>query len=400
MKKRMFVYKRILIILMVLIGISSCKNHKDNFDGSGISDLPPSLNEKAEDYKTVIEIPENQADSLKIPLHEINLKQENISLLAPGEVTPAPNYLAIISAPVEGRVLQLTVNEGDKILKGQVILELESLTYGTLVAEYLQAKAEENYQANQLKRIEQLVNKGINTESELEKVKSDFARAKASIQAAYAKLRAVGATDKDINKLGTTENINPRLKVLSPISGTVDTHEAELGQAVEANQQVATVVNLDRVLVKSYLSPEDGSLVSPGDSVVISHRLLEGNVVWGVVSTINPGLDQTNKSVVVNTFINNKNGWLTPGDNVRTELFTQGTASLISIPLKAVTYNNDQGVVFVKIDTRHYEMRNIKIEEIRNNKAIVSEGLKEGENIAVGQVFSLKALARYKLIAE
>lgn len=400
MKKIFSILINVSLVILFMTGFQNCKNESVEQAATPITDVPPSLKDQTQAKKIVIELSADQIKTLNIPVHQISLVHKHISIVAPGEVTPAPNYLAIISAPVEGRVLQLPVNEGDKIKKGQVFLELESLTYGSLVADYLQAKAEENYQSSQLNRIQQLVQKGINPESELERVKADYARSQASIQAAYAKLRAVGTTDGDINQLGSTQNINPRLKVLSPINGIVDTHNVELGQAVDANQQIATVVDLNKVLVKSYISPEEGRLVAPGDSVEITHRLLEGQVVWGVVRTINPGLDQANKSVVVNTFIDNRDGWLKPGDNIRTQLYTQATRNLISIPIKAVTYNNDESIVFVKVDATHYEMRKIIIEEIRNEVALISSGLSEGELIAIGQVFSLKALARYELIAE
>jgi membrane fusion protein, heavy metal efflux system len=333
-------------------------------------------------------------------LQTISSQVRKYKLSAPGTVNPAPNHIGIISAPVEGRVLNLPVQEGERVSKGQVILELESLAYGTLVADYLQALAEVDLQRNQLQRMEKLVEKRINPEAELEQVRAGYIRAQASENAAYAKLRTVGVSDGEIGTLKSTDRINPRLKVHSPINGVVDSHTVELGQAVAANETLGTVISLNQVLVKAYLAPEDGTLVSPGDSVSISHRLVNQVPLQAVVSTINPGLDETNRSVVVNILVTQKDGMLKPGDNVRTDIITTSPVEVITVMMDAVTYNNNDPVVFVKMAEATYEMRKIRIKEIVDGFAVVTSGLKNGEQVAIGQVFSLKALSRFKLISE
>ena len=280
------------------------------------------------------------------------------------------------------------------------MIDLESLTFGNLVAEYLQADAEVKYQQSQLTRIRLLVEKGINPETELDKVKADYARAEAGIRAARARLKAVGAPDVDIEGLNTNDKITPHLRVVSPINGYIDSHDVELGKAVSVNEQMATVMNLERVLVKAYVSPEDGRLINPGDSIEISHRLINHHLITGIISSINPGLDEKNKSLVVHAILANPEAWLKPGDILRTLIKTRVNRPVINIPITAITYDNNDPVVFVMKDELHFELRKIIIDELRGELAYVSAGLEPGEQVAVGQIFSLKALARFELIAE
>lgn len=387
--------------LLVLFLISlACSNKKVDSENATVTATPPSVSLENLQAKVVVSLTEQEARELNIPLFETEMKKQDISITAPGEVFAAPNYIAMISAPLEGRILGLPVAEGQTVQKGQVLLEMESLSYGSLVGDYLQAVAEENYQKNQLERITQLVSKGINTESELEKIKADYSRAKASNHAAYAKLRAVGASDSEINGFSNEERINPVLKILCPINGIIDTHRVELGKAVATNEQIATVINLEKILIRAYLTPEDGKLVHPGDTVNIFHRLVEEASMKAQVATINPGLDEMNRSIVVNILLDNKNQWFKPGDNVRTIIQTQTQKDLLAIPTDAISYNNDDPVVFVSLGDQKYELRAIHIAEIRDKLALVSSGLSAGEKVAIGQVFSLKALARFELISE
>lgn len=378
----------------------SCQSKDQAVQENQISSLPPSLTANQPQKAQIIEISGEQEASLKISTYTIKDQHSPVTIIAPGEVFAAPNYIAVISAPVEGRVLKMHNNEGDPVSKGQLLMELESLTYGNLVAAYLQAEAEEQYQQSQLSRIRQLVEKGINPESELDKVKADYARAQADLRAAFARLKAVGTTDSDIQALSENDKITPHLKILSPINGSIDSHNVELGKAVSVNEQLATVMNLQKVLVKAFVAPEDGRLIAPGDSIKISHRLIDHENISGVISSLNPGLDQRNKSVVVNAFLDNPSEWLKPGDILRTTISTRVTKPVINIPIKAITYDNNDPIVFVWKDDNHYELRKITIDELRGDIAYVSSGLQAGEKVAVDQIFSLKALARFDLIAE
>lgn len=391
-----------LLILSLVGGIlfSSCKNKNKVSGDPVLSDLPPSVAGPKGAGKTMVKLSPQEATELKIPLQSVSFAVRKYTLTAPGTVNPAPNHIGIISAPVDGRILNLPVQEGDKVQKGQVVLELESLTYGTLVADYLQALAEVDLQTSQLQRMEKLMEKRINTEVELETAKADDIRARAYLNAAYAKLKTIGVSDTEIDALKGTGRINPRLKIHSPITGVVDSHKVELGQAVAANDALATVINLDRVLVKAYLAPEDGMFIHPGDSVRISHRLIDEKPLEALVTTINPGLDETNRSLVVNILVTQKDRLLKPGDNVRTEITTTNPVEVITVSMDAVTYDNNDPVVFVWVADNTFEMRVIAIKDIVNGVAVVTSGLHPGDKVAVGQVFSLKALSRFNLISE
>jgi cobalt-zinc-cadmium efflux system membrane fusion protein len=132
----------------------------------------------------------------------------------------------------------------------------------------------------------------------------------------------------------------------------------------------------------------------------MKHRLVEEDGLRATVSTINPGLDEASRSIVVNILFKQKTPLLKPGDNVSTDIFTTSPVELITVPMDAVTYDNNDPVVFVNIGVNSFEMRRIRIREIANGSAVVTNGLKAGERVAIGQVFSLKALSRFKLISE
>lgn len=364
-----------------------------------VKGTPPSVSGESAD-KLFVRLTDRERDELKIETVKVSRNIQNYSLQVPGVVFPAQNHISIISTPVNGQIRAIWVREGQPVQKGQEMFRIESLVFGNLVAEYIQAIAEEKYQTSRLERVTQLVKETISSSSELERVESDYQRALTASISAYAKLKAIGVPDHEIELFKNAEKIDPSLKIHAPISGSFDQRKVELGQSVDALEELGRIIDLKRVLIKGYLSPEDARFVNPGDSVKISRREDENSGIISLISSVNPGLDEDNRSVVVNVEVEAKNSWPKPGENVRLEIFTSSPDKVFSVPLKALTYDGNDAVVFVKKDGNIYEKRLIDVSDIRGQTAVVRDGIHENEELAVSQVFSLKALSRYEQIAE
>ncbi len=394
-------------ILFLLIGIGttlvlfSCGDKKASTD-SAIAEqkeLPPSL-QSAEDAVFLVRLSEKEQEELKIGTTEVNSNFIDYSVAAPGVVFYAPEHSSIISTPINGRISKIHKQEGSRVRKGEELYLIQSLEFGNLVSEYLQAFAEERFQTNRLKRIQQLVEETISSKSELERAKAEFDRASASSRATYSKLKAVGVSDAEIKSFTESEIIDPTLNIHSPIDGVIERSFVELGQSVNALENLSRVLDTRVVLVRGYLAPDDARLILSGDSVTISKRENNVAIAKAAVSSINPGLDEDSRSVIVNIILSTTNGWPKPGENVRLEIKTSSQMEVIAIPVKSMTYDGNQSVVFVKKQKGVFEKRNIEVAELRDEFVFVSSGLKSGEEIANTNVFSLKALSRFDIIAE
>jgi len=385
----------------VLLGIAmSCSSGNNSGQAATeVQDSPPSVS-GAQLEKMSIRLSNKEKNELAIETQRVSSDIKNYSLMASGVVFPATNHVSVISTPIDGRVSGIMVRDGQYVKKGQELFKLESLVFGNLVAEYLQAVAEEKFQTTRLERMKQLVEQTISSKSELDRALSDYERARTASIAAVAKLKAIGFPDHEIEALENAGQIDPSLKIHAPISGSFDQLQVELGQSVNALEKLGRIIDLQKVLVKGYLSPEDARFVNTGDTVRISRRDDDRKKLVAFISSINPGLDEDNRSVVVNVEVEPENNWPKPGENVRLAISAMSTGEVFAIPLKAITYDGNQAVVFVRKEDSVFEKRFVDITEIRDQFAIVRNGIKENEEVAVSQVFSLKALSRYELISE
>lgn len=400
--KQIKLYHFIFFILPLFIA-SGCGNNSDMESTNIDPGVPPSL--AGTDGTSIVELTQDQADVLNIDHYTVSVESFSFEIGAPGQVYGAPEKISVVSAPINGRVASIYVHEGERVEVGDPLLELESLEFANLVADYLEAKAEIAYQEQQVGRLEVLTEERISPQRTLERAQADLFRAQTNLSASIARLRAVGLTDDVIEQWDPrTSDPKSRLTVYAPISGILNKHLIELGESVNAYEELLDIIDNSEVLVRGFVSPADAPFIGEGSRLVIAERT-EGDGygaqrIEAEVTSVNPALDETNKSIVLNTIVATQNGWPIVGQNVRLRYTAEPKGDMISIPLSAVQYEGSDATVFVQTSSLTYEKRPILINRLTEDRAIIESGLLEGERIATTQVFSLKALERFEKYAD
>lgn len=344
-----------------------------------------------------VHLTDEQVRTLAIRTTKVSLAPVAFDVALPGTVHPAPDYFAEVSSPLSGRIASMAANEGDGVSSGQVVAELESLELANLAADHLEARAELEYAQSQVNRYELLVERQISPEAVLEKARADLSRARARSSAAHARLHSLGVTDADLERWYADDVQRPLLRIRSPLDGVIAEHRIELGQSVTAYQEMMTVVNTDRVLVRGFLPPEDASFVAPGDSVRVTPKGAPSRALDARVHTVSPALAEGSRSVTVNVLLDTEGRGPIPGQSVRLAIRVHPPEVLVALPLSAVEFEGDESVVFVRgADDRTWIRRPVEIARMTGDQILVSAGLREGETVATSQVFTLKALGRFE----
>ncbi|MEE4115436.1 MAG: efflux RND transporter periplasmic adaptor subunit [Marinilabiliaceae bacterium] len=394
-----------IVILIIAIAITllmtSCGGAGDGAEKQSTIEveIPPSIRQDA-DSLFIVKLSEKERDELKIKTVIIESKRSPYPVTVPGVVFNDPEHTSVISAPINGQVSRISKREGERVRTGEELFRIQSLEFGSLVSDYLIAFAEEKYQTNRLDRIRQLVAETISSESDLEQAMADYNRAAVNSRAAYSRLRTVGVSDAEIEAFTQSDKINPVLKIYSPISGVIEKNFIETGQSVNALENLSRILDNRVVLIRGYLNPDDARMVKPGDKVTISRRQADSFIMENTIASVNPGMDENSMSVVANIYAETNEGWPRPGENVRITVMLSSEKDIIMIPFEALTYDGNDAIVFVKKGDGVYEKRVINVADIGEGSVLVRGGLSTGEELAVSQVFSLKAISRFDIISE
>ncbi len=387
------------VLLSLLLIVSCTGKNGEETEMAETHELPPSL-QNLKDSTEFIRLSEKEQSELNIKTVEIESSRIDYPVSAPGVVFNDPDHTSIISAPIDGQISSINRKEGEWVRKGEELFRMQSLDFGSMVSDYLIAYAEEKYLSGRLDRIRQLVKETISSESELEQAISEHNRAEVNLRASRSRLKAIGISDRDIESFTASDDINPVLKIYSPIDGVVEMNFVEQGQSVNALENLSRIVDNRVVLIRGYLNPDDARLVQEGDKVTVSRREDGSFLLENAVASVNPGLDENSMSVIVNIYTSTSAGWPKPGENVHLSILTRVQDEIIVIPFGSLTYDGENAVVFVSKGNGAYEKRTIQIMDIGEKSVFVRSGLKKGEKVAVTQVFSLKALSRFDIISE
>ncbi|HXK82355.1 MAG TPA: efflux RND transporter periplasmic adaptor subunit [Bacteroidales bacterium] len=382
----------LLILLGVLLLLLSCNNEKENTE---------SVEAKNEVAKWTLDLTEANISVDDIEFYELGKKDVKLKKAVPGIAQSAPNYISYIAAPMDGIVSALYLNEGERVKKGQVIMEIESLEYGNLLSEFLKSSSEYEYQQGRLDRNNKLLEKGITSQSDMEMIQADFELSKANFVAVKTRLMTLGLDSYEIENLKNSENIEPHLMVRARISGVIDQHYAELGMPVKAYDRLASIVDPTQLLIKGYLSPEDLNFVAAGDSVVINRQ--SDNTVGAIISTIasiNPALDENSRSLIANIYVEGNGSWPLPGENLRLEIYSETPENLLAVPVSAISWLGEDAILYVFADENTLEIRKVEIASSDDTYSFISSGVSEGELVAISEIFTLKSLVRYNEFAE
>jgi RND family efflux transporter MFP subunit len=312
--------------------------------------------------------------------------------------TIVPFKKAIIGTAVDGRVIEILFDEGDRVQAGQPLarlltdtinLELKAaqaeleyrqqqlaeLENGTrpedidqAQAKMLAAKARVTYLRARRERAEKLyqARSAVSEENRDEAVSAaiaaeqDYLEAKAAYDLAVAgprKEQIAQARAQVRIQEALVDKLADQIKkhtIISRFDGYVTTKQSELGQWVTKGDAVVEVVALDTVEVVTYVPETHVPYVSVGKDVRVEVPALPDRVFTGRVALIIPNADARARTFPVKVRVVN-----TPQDNIpllkagmsaRVTLPTGPTQNALLVPKDALVLGGPQPMVFV-VDT-------------------------------------------------
>ncbi|MDQ1771007.1 efflux RND transporter periplasmic adaptor subunit [Labilibaculum sp. A4] len=218
-------------------------------------------------------------------------------------------------------------------------------------------------------------------------------------QASKGKLKLWDLTDKQIEEIETKGEPMLYFDVLSPISGTVTVRNVAIGDYIKEGTKLFEVVDLSKLWVMLDAYESDLPWIKVNDKLEFTVQAMPGKNYEAKVTFIDPFIDGNTRVAKVRAEVLNKNQQLKP------EMFVNGIVkskaekglNKILIPKSAVLWTGKRSVVYVKVPNREtpsFLYREIVLGPEAGAFFVVSEGLKENEEIAINGVFKIDAAAQ------
>jgi RND family efflux transporter MFP subunit len=280
---------------------------------------------------------------------------------APGSIRPWARVSP--GTKILGRVEEVTVREGDRVRRGQVLVRLERRDLEAAVeqarAAVAMAEAELDRARAQHDRMRSLQSRGSVTDKNLEDAIAGFRVAEAALQQARANLSAAEVT------LGYAE-------IRSPVSGFVTAKRVESGDMASPGAALLVVEDLARVKVALSVPESDVVGLAPGAPARVT----------------NPSGDPASRTFDVELVLDNADGRLKSGMFARAT-FARGTREALLVPAGAVVRRGALEGLFVLDAERRARLRWIRTGRALDDRIEVLSGLEPGERFVVDPPLAL-----------
>lgn len=214
----------------------------------------------------------------------------------------------------------------------------------------------------------------ISAQASVDSAESRLANAKDAVL--RAELTATGGTtsaaDAQIKQaLGSLRAAQANLAktiLRSPINGTINALPVRVGDFVSTNQVVAQVANNNTLEIVTAVSDTERTDIAIGDTVVVD------NSYDGTVTQIAPAIDPVTRKIEVR--IATEGETLQNGETVRiSKDIATTTVTTLRVPLTAVKFNADAGVVFIVNDNNVLESVSVTTGLVTDGAVEILDGL-------------------------
>ena len=289
-----------------------------------------------------------------------------------------------LRARVEGFLIKRDFNEGQTVEKDQLLFEIDPKPYEAALkraeADLASSEAELVRASRDLARTKDLFTKGHISQANLDTQISNEARADAAVKAARASL------DTARLNLGYT-------KIHAPFKGQIGKAAYSVGNLVgPTSQPLATLTTVDpmyvnfqvdeRQLVSHLQANADGS---DGEKFNFTLRLPNSDEYnqTGSLNFADTTVDESTGTLTLRAEFPNPDGILFPGLFVNLAVEGQNKQELPVIPQAAVQQNQSGPFVLVVTSENQVESRQITTGRRIGPMWVVTDGLKDGEQIIV-----------------
>jgi membrane fusion protein (multidrug efflux system) len=295
-------------------------------------------------------------------------------LSAVGSISPVQG--AMISTELPGTVAQIGFESGATVKKGDLLLHLDT---SAEEAQLRSADADTDLARTDLARAHDLAARKVISKAELDAAESKFKQ-----------------------KTAMTENMRAMIAkktITAPFDGAAGIRQVNVGQMVNAGQQIVPLQSLDPLFADFALPQQHFAQLSPSLEVRVTTDAVPGHVFIGRLTAVNTMVDVATRNVTLQATLENPEHLLRPGMFAKIDVVLPEKHRALVIPGSAISYAPFGDSVFViekkkdpktgkELQTLRQQF--IRVGEGRGDLVSVTTGLKSGEVVVGTGVFKLR----------
>jgi RND family efflux transporter MFP subunit len=347
----------------------------------------------------------------KVESHELRRAIDVVGTLAADEEVT-------VSSEVEGRVLRIAADLGDRVTAGQalVVLDPEKLQYrldqqratlGRAMARYgvadlsqalpaiertpdvQRAAAELELAEQAFRRATELHRQKLLPQQQMDDADAALKAKKAAYESALQGSRNLRADiDSERANLKLAEASLRDATIRAPFDAYVQKRLVSQGEFVKTQTAVMSLVKVDPLKLTAEVPEKMAPWVKVGQSLTLAVAAMPGAGVTGHIARLSPAVNPQTRSFPLEGRVPNPDGRLKPGAFARVHIVTDLAEQVLTVPAAALQYRYGVNRLFVVKGDR-LRATEIKIGDRVGERVEVVSGVTAGETIAGADVETL-----------
>jgi HlyD family secretion protein len=344
-----------------------------------------------------------------------------------GKVEPVQNLEA--HAPIGTTVKKILVKEGDRVKKGQLLIELDAASARsqaaqalaqvktaeadltaterggtqeevlTLQAQLVKARADRDAAQRNFDALTRLQQTGAASPGELRGAHSQLAAADAQVKLLEAKQKErysrpeVARVEAEHAQAKSAylaaENVLSQLLIRAPFNGIVYSLPVRQGAYVNPGDLVLQEADLSKILVRSFVDEPDVARLAPDQKIEVTWDAMPGRVWSGSVSAVPAAvkLHGTRNVGETTCIVENKDFKLLPNINVGVTIVTAEHDNALTVPREALRQDDGTPFVYQIVDNVLFR-RPVQTSISNLTQVEITSGIQEQARVALGSTNS------------
>lgn len=307
----------------------------------------------------------------RIEFTEPELRQVVEGIPLTGSVETNPDKVIHFVSLVGGVIANTHFSLGDRVEKGQVLVELLSTELSSLQSELKTIESQIQVSEKNLQAVQSMYDDGISSERDLMESRSELNILRAAQQKVVSHLNLYSASpEKGV------------FQIKAPAAGIITSKSIAAGMQIAAEgDPLFTISDLSEVWVLANIYATNIQNIETGMSVQIETLSYPDEVFAGKVAAISQVFDEEAKVLKARVVLQNPGLKLKPGMLVDVIALKQQNTVALSIPTQVLVFDDNRHHVVVYKSECEIEIRPVELLSKSNGICFISSGLSGGERI-------------------